>query len=137
MKRIYLLLAVMVGLLMVPNMVEAEVKKVGDIVYTMETNSIYDYLCDDLVGHEVSVGTYENDKLLVYDHTDSGKQYLVDLEKEASCTEINPSYTDEEFYIDYVWEKIIVFTWNLLIVIMKLILLKQVILKLMIRKIIM
>ena len=105
MKRIYLLLVVMVGLLMVPNMVEAEAKKIGDIVYTMETNSIYDYLCDDLAGHEVSVGTYESDKLLVYDHTDSGKQYLVDLEKKASCTEINPSYVDEEFYIDYVWKE--------------------------------
>lgn len=105
MKKLFNLIVFM--LLCVPFMVDAEVKKVDDIVYTIESKTIYDYLCDDIKGHELVAIVIDEGIIEVVDF-DTDKSYIVDLSKPKSCTE----FPDDYEYPEYNGAEIPVFTLN-------------------------
>ncbi len=43
-------LAGIFGLLVMPNLISAEVKEIGDYKYTLEESTYKDYVCDELYG---------------------------------------------------------------------------------------
>lgn len=97
---------ILLGLfLILPFSVKAQVKEVGDIVYSIQSKKIEDYMCSSVKGHDLFAETLEDDKMVVYDVTGL-KTYLLDLKNPGSCNEFdvdkhNPLLNE---YI-YVWEE--------------------------------
>ncbi|MBQ9072427.1 MAG: hypothetical protein IJY25_04650 [Bacilli bacterium] len=103
MKKLFnILFITIVSLLVLPIMVRAEVKTFGDIQYTIETEDIKDYVCEEIKDHEIYLSEiYDVNKLLVYDVTDD-KAYVIDLINLGVCTEFGGSYPDSG-NITYIW----------------------------------
>ena len=113
MKKIFYSILIGVIACLLPLLVNAEieVKEIDDVVYTIESKKVEEYMCDEVKGHTLYAGSYgDNNKLQVYDIT-TQKLYLLDLSNTGVCNEITEEiefnfphfdyrYDDNKLYLD-------------------------------------
>ena len=97
-------------LLVMPKLVSAEVKEIGDTVYVTEEFLYKDYLCEDLKEDVLYLAEVYKEKLVIYNET-KDKFYLVDLDKNDNCTAMTTKELEEmsdelytENFVYYRWK---------------------------------
>lgn len=103
MKRILNSILVGVVACLLPLVVNAEirVKEIGDVVYTIESKKIEEYMCDNVKSHTLYANHYGDDnKLQVYDIT-TQKIYLFDLSNPGVCNEVSEELEPNFQHDDY------------------------------------
>ena len=104
MKKLFL---VMIGLLLVPNLVSAEVKEIGDYKYTVEDINYKDYICEELEGKEYYIYSYSYANKVVLEDMNSGEAYILDLSKSDNCKPLTQEEKTEleqnDILYNYFW----------------------------------
>lgn len=108
MKKIFnVILTWVIGLLIMPNLISAEVKEIGDYKYALEQYTYKDYVCDELDGKKFYAVSISNE--LYFYEDNSSNVYFIDITKNDNCKlltaeEVANLHKSEMTY-DYSWNE--------------------------------